>query len=95
MNDRDKAVARYNAYVDEVKAAVPPEKLLVFKVSDGWAPLCEFLGVASPNEPFPNLNDRASIKKIIREMIVGSYVMLAGVAAAIALVVGGLWWWLG
>ncbi|WP_434722213.1 hypothetical protein [Mesorhizobium sp. RIZ17] len=35
------------------------------------------LGVALPNEPFPNLNDRASIKKIIREMIIGSYLMLA------------------
>ena len=95
MNDRDKAVARYNAYIEEVKAAVPPEKLLVFKVSDGWAPLCGFLGVALPNEPFPNLNDRASIKKIINGMIMGSYLMLAGVAALIALAVGGLWWWLG
>jgi hypothetical protein len=92
MNDRDKAVARYNAYIDEVKAAVSPERLLVFKVTDGWGPLCDFLGVPLPNEPFPNLNDRASIKKIIREMMIGSYVMLAGVALAIALVIGGLWW---
>ncbi|MDX8503163.1 sulfotransferase [Mesorhizobium sp. VK4C] len=95
MDDRDKAVARYNAYIDEVKAGVSPERLLVFKVTDGWGPLCDFLGVPLPNEPFPNLNDRASIKKIIRDMIVGSYVMLAGVALAIALAVGGLWWWLG
>ncbi|MDX8463048.1 hypothetical protein [Mesorhizobium humile] len=53
------------------------------------------LGVALPNEPFPNLNDRASIKKIIREMIIGSYLMLAGCVVAAALVVGALWWWLG
>jgi len=28
-------------------------------------------------------------------MIMGSYLMLAGIVALIALAVGGLWWWLG
>lgn len=35
MDDKAKAVARYNAYIGEVKAVVPPEKLLIFKVTDG------------------------------------------------------------
>jgi len=94
MGDRDKAVARYNSYIEEVKAAVPPEKLLVFKVSEGWGPLCDFLGVARPNEPFPNLNDRETIKKIIRSMIIGSYLMLAASVLAAVVVVATLWWWL-
>ena len=34
-------------------------------------------------------------KKIIKEMIVGSYLMLAGVALLIALALGTLWWLLG
>jgi len=95
MGDRQKAIARYNAYTEEVKAAVPPEKLLVFKVTDGWGPLCGFLGVPVPNEPFPNHNDRASIKKIIRDIIIGGYVMLGLIVAAVVAVVGALWWWLG
>ena len=95
MDDRGKAVARYNAYIEEVKAAVPPQKLLVYKVTEGWAPLCEFLGVALPNEPFPNLNDRESIKKIIGDIIKGSYIMLGLSIAAIVLVLAALWWWLG
>ena len=95
MDDRDKAVARYNSYIEEVKAAVPPEKLLVFKVSEGWGPLCDFLGVARPNEPFPNLNDRETIKKIIRSMLIGSYLMLAASVLAAVAVVGALWLWLG
>lgn len=95
MNDRAKAVARYNTYIDEVKAAVPPHRLLVYKVTEGWGPLCDFLGVALPNEPIPNLNDRETIKKIIRDIIKGSYIML-GLAVAAALVVfAALWWWLG
>jgi hypothetical protein len=95
MDDRAKAIARYNAYTEEVKAAVPPEKLLVFKVTDGWAPLCDFLGVAHPNEPFPNLNDRASLKKVIGDIIKGAYIMLGLSIAAVVLVLAALWWWLG
>ena len=36
MGDKDEAVARYKAYIEEVKAAVPPGQLLVFDVSEGW-----------------------------------------------------------
>ncbi len=43
---------------EEVKQAVPPERLLVWEVSEGWEPLCDFLGVAVPSEPLPRANDR-------------------------------------
>jgi Sulfotransferase domain len=92
MGDKAKAVARYNTYIDEVKAAVPPERLLVFRVTDGWAPLCRFLEVPEPQEPFPNLNDRASIKKTIRDIIKGSYIMLGAYAAGAVAVLGGILW---
>ncbi|MHB1869343.1 MAG: sulfotransferase family protein [Steroidobacteraceae bacterium] len=92
MNDKAKAVARYNAYIDEVKALVPADQLLVFQVTDGWAPLCRFLGVPEPREPFPNLNDRDQIKKAIRGLIRGCYVTLAAYMAGGAAVLAGLWW---
>ena len=45
-------------HYEEVRSLVPPERLLEYKVSDGWEPLCDFLGVAVPrNEKFPNVND--------------------------------------
>ena len=37
---------------------MPPERLLVWKVTEGWEPLCEFLGVEVPAEPLPHENDR-------------------------------------
>ena len=37
-------------------AEVAPERLLVFDVADGWAPLCGFLGLPVPDEPFPRTN---------------------------------------
>jgi hypothetical protein len=86
MNDKTKAVARYNSYIDEVKAAVPADKLLVFTVDQGWGPLCKFLGVPAPEGAFPNLNDRAAIKKTIGEIVKGAYFILAGLAAAAVIV---------
>jgi Sulfotransferase domain len=48
------------AHNEEVKRVVPPKRLLVWEVTDGWEPLCEFLGVDVPAEPLPHANDRAT-----------------------------------
>lgn len=49
----------FAAHVEAVKAAIPPERLLVFQAKDGWDPLCDFLGVPVPDGPYPKTNDRA------------------------------------
>jgi len=84
MPDKARAIGRYNAYIEEVKAALPPEKLLIFKVTDGWAPLCAFLGLEEPKSEFPNLNDRASIQESIKGIMRGAYITLAATLAAAA-----------
>ena len=38
------AVRFFNDWVELVKAEIPAERLLVFEVKQGWAPLCHFLG---------------------------------------------------
>jgi hypothetical protein len=38
--------------------ALPPERLLIYSPKDGWEPLCAFLGVPVPPEPFPRVNSR-------------------------------------
>lgn len=48
----------FNAHNEAVKAAIPANRLLIFQVKDGWAPLCDFLGVPVPDAPFPRTNDR-------------------------------------
>jgi hypothetical protein len=42
----------------EVEDNVPPERLLVWSVEEGWGRLCEFLEVPVPQPPFPHVNDR-------------------------------------
>jgi hypothetical protein len=87
MEHREKAIARYEEHVREVQSAVPPARLLVYSVDQGWKPLCDFLGVAVPDTPFPNVNDRQEIKKEIKKIMLGAYGMIAVFAAVAACVV--------
>jgi hypothetical protein len=57
--DRDGLVNAFVAHNKAVKAEIPASQLLVYAVKQGWGPLCDFLGVAAPTEPFPRTNDRA------------------------------------
>jgi hypothetical protein len=44
-------------YHEEIQRDIPSDRLLVWSVTDGWEPLCEFLGKDVPDTPFPRLND--------------------------------------
>jgi len=86
MENKKAAIARYEQLIEEVKAAVPPEKLLIFTVTDGWGPLCKFLGVESPGTEFPNVNDRKEVKKTLAAFTSGAYIIIAiGVVLLLAL----------
>ena len=54
---QEAAVQFYQEHVEEVKRHVPSDKLLVFEVKQGWRPLCDFLNVPIPENPFPRVND--------------------------------------
>merc|ERR1712207_44587 len=53
---KEKCKASYLANNEAVKRMVPAGQLLLWGPWDGWAPLCEFLGVSECpiNEPFPH-----------------------------------------
>ena len=63
FEDKAHAIQVYDAHIAEVKRTVPPEKLLVFDVREGWEPLCAFLGVPVPDGPFPHQNDAAAFRE--------------------------------
>jgi Sulfotransferase domain len=60
--DSRKIIARFNAFNEQVKRDIRPERLLIFNVSEGWAPLCNFLRVGVPTTPFPNTNSAAELR---------------------------------
>lgn len=71
FEDKAFAIEKYEAHVAAVKATIPAERLLVFQVADGWAPLCAHLGVPVPDVPFPRANSRAEFQKMLVEGFVG------------------------
>lgn len=56
--NKDEVIRHFNEHNEEVLRTVPKEKLLIFNPSEGWEPLCNFLGVPVPNVPFPTSNKR-------------------------------------
>ena len=56
FEDKAHAISVYEAHIEEVKATIPKERLLVYALKEGWEPLCDFLGVPVPSEPLPNTN---------------------------------------
>ena len=64
-DDRALAIARYEDNVNAVKATVPPERLLVHSLGDGWEPLCAHLGVPVPAQPYPSRNSASDFQKAV------------------------------
>jgi hypothetical protein len=66
FQDQQYAIDIFNRHNEEVKRVVPPERLLVYEVKEGWEPLCRFLGMPVPKDmPFPHLNDTAEFQKML------------------------------
>ncbi len=63
FHDRAHAIDVFERHIETVKAHCDPERLLVFNIAEGWGPLCAFLDVPVPDEPFPHLNDSKSLQR--------------------------------
>ena len=55
---------RYRIHNHRVKSHVPPEKLLVYNVKQGWKPLCDFLGCEVPTVAFPHENIKGDVAEV-------------------------------
>ena len=67
LHDKAWMIDRYRRHIEAVKAAIPPERLLVYDVSEGWAPLCRFLGRPVPDAPFPQVNSTEDFTRMIAD----------------------------
>jgi hypothetical protein len=91
FEDRAFAIDAFNRHNEQVRREVPADRLLVYEISQGWGPLCAFLGAPVPEgKPFPHLNDaavfRARIERGARIVRTISYAA-ASVAALVLIVV--------
>ena len=94
-------------YHERLRRVVPKERLLEYKVQDGYKPLCEFLEVRVPtlladgkeiDEPFPRVNDAATFDDsfaVLRKLQNRRILKKAGKALSVfALVGASLWYYL-
>ena len=65
FEDEEFAKEIFRKHIEEVKSVVPADRLLVYEITEGWGPLCRFLGVEEPNEPFPKTNESRQMKKMV------------------------------
>ena len=57
--DKDGILATYRANESAARALAAEGRALIFEARNGWRPLCDFLGVTVPAEPYPSTNPRA------------------------------------
>ena len=55
-NDETAAKEAFARHNEAVRDEIPAGRLVEWRSGDGWEPLCEALGVAVPDEPFPHAN---------------------------------------
>ncbi len=52
----------YREIYKEAREVIPKDRLLEFKLEQGWEPLCKFLGNEIPATPFPHINETSSFR---------------------------------
>lgn len=63
----------YNRHIAYVKATVPADRLLVWNIKEGWAPLCKFLEKPIPDKPIPHDNKTGDTKFVQNHFLESDY----------------------
>jgi Sulfotransferase domain len=65
FEDKAYAIAKFEEHNEAVRSKVPPERLIVHEVREGWRPLAQMLGVPEPQGEFPRLNDKVAFREMV------------------------------
>ena len=66
---RQNARRVYKEHYRQIREAAPKERLLEYRLGDGWGPLCKFLGKKVPEgRAFPRINEAAALKAKVRKI---------------------------
>ncbi|XP_032239276.1 uncharacterized protein LOC116619069 [Nematostella vectensis] len=86
----------YQKHIDDAKAMIPADQLLIFNCKEGWEPLCAFLGIKEvPKIPFPHenvgsedvpntINNIWSVRRMKKELLVVLALFVGMIACACA-----------
>ena len=63
VDDREFILDVYHKNTQRVLKEISPERLLHYQPGDSWEPLCRFLDVEIPEEPYPHSNNTAEFRE--------------------------------
>ncbi|MFY0687084.1 MAG: hypothetical protein JXQ90_07970 [Cyclobacteriaceae bacterium] len=69
FEDRAATIQIYKEFNEEIKQTIPADQLLIFDISKGWEPLCQFLNVPVPDVKFPVKNKRKEFQEQMGRML--------------------------
>jgi Sulfotransferase domain len=72
MQDREYMIDFFEKRSAEIVDTIAADRLLVYQVSEGWEPLCEFLDTPVPDIEFPRINSRDETKEMLANLITAS-----------------------
>ena len=82
------------AHHNRIRALVPKDQLLEMDLSEGWEPLCKFLGMPVPDEPFPRTNDAAAADSYATRVLLKVLGVWVGIFSLTGTVLySGFWAW--
>lgn len=58
FKDKAFAIEVFQRHEAKIRSLVPNSQLLIYRIEEGWEPLCRFLQVPIPELPFPKTNQR-------------------------------------
>jgi hypothetical protein len=85
----------YDQHYLSIRKTVPRSNLLEFDLSEGWEPLCKFLGKEVPNKQFPKITDTKALQDKMLEVTgtrVGELMEIVGLPLIVLIgVIIALW----
>ena len=71
LDDRDACITAFERHNAELRRRVPAARLLEWRASDGWQPLCAALGVPVPADPFLRVNTTEEFHARLAQQVPG------------------------
>ena len=56
LDNKEAVIAAFERHNDRVRRLISQDRLLEWRPGEGWEPICNFLGLPVPDEPFPHAN---------------------------------------
>lgn len=92
---REKARRAYRDHYALVRRVTPKSRLLEYQLTDGWGPLCDFLGKPVPDVPFPRVNDSEALQEllaiIIKRGLYNAFMRAVRFTLPLAVLTLGIW----